>query len=91
MHNLTRRELEVLEQLRRGLANKELASELHVSIDTVKEHLHSIFKKLQVRNRTHAGVLAEREACARVADEFDLKAGYAIRQQAASSSRSSKN
>ena len=52
--SLTSREREVLELLSRGLTNKELAATLHVTNNTIKRHLKSIFKKLDVQTRAAA-------------------------------------
>jgi len=52
--SLTLREREVLELLARGLTNKELAATLHVTNNTIKRHLKSIFKKLDVQTRAAA-------------------------------------
>jgi DNA-binding NarL/FixJ family response regulator len=52
--SLTLREREVLDFLVRGLTNKELASTLHVTNNTIKRHLKSIFKKLNVQTRAAA-------------------------------------
>ncbi len=52
--SLTAREREVLEYLARGLPNKELALTLHVTNNTIKRHLKSIFKKLDVQTRAAA-------------------------------------
>ncbi len=49
---LTDREIQVLRQLREGLANKEIAQRLDIGVATVKLHLRTISKKLGVRNRT---------------------------------------
>lgn len=51
---LSRRELELLPLLDRGLANKEIAKKLHISVDTVKSHLKAIYGKLGVSSRTQA-------------------------------------
>ncbi|WP_416049514.1 LuxR C-terminal-related transcriptional regulator [Cupriavidus basilensis] len=51
---LTERELKILRLLKAGLGNRELAQSLFVSEATVKWHLHNIFAKLGVRNRTSA-------------------------------------
>lgn len=51
---LTPRELEVLHQLAKGLANKEIADVLNISEYTVKDHLKSILGKLRVADRTEA-------------------------------------
>ena len=51
---LSMRELEVLQLLAAGLANKEIAQRLVISIGTVKNHLKSIYGKLEVDSRTRA-------------------------------------
>ena len=51
---LTPRELQVLHQLARGLANKEIADTLNISEHTVKDHLKNILGKLRVADRTEA-------------------------------------
>jgi DNA-binding CsgD family transcriptional regulator len=48
---LSVREREVLALVYRGRLNKEIAGELHISLDTVKKHVYNIFKKTAVRNR----------------------------------------
>jgi DNA-binding NarL/FixJ family response regulator len=53
---LTRREREVLERASHGLSNLEIGQELGVTIHTVKFHLASVYKKLEVANRTEAAV-----------------------------------
>jgi DNA-binding NarL/FixJ family response regulator len=52
--DLTAREIEVLNQLARGLANKEIADALKISEYTTKDHLKSILAKLRVADRTQA-------------------------------------
>ena len=56
--DLTPREREVLELLARGLDNAGLASSLHISPKTVRNHVHSIFAKLGVHHRAEAVVRA---------------------------------
>jgi DNA-binding NarL/FixJ family response regulator len=51
---LTSRELEVLRFVATGLANREIATRLHVSVGTIKTHVHRILAKLDVGNRTEA-------------------------------------
>ena len=51
---LTKREKELLEQLSKGLLYKEIAIELGITIGTVKQHIHKIYDKLQVNNKTEA-------------------------------------
>ena len=55
---LTARELEVLVQLARGLANKEIADALAISEYTTKGHLKNILAKLRVADRTQAVIAA---------------------------------
>jgi DNA-binding NarL/FixJ family response regulator len=54
LEELTSRELEVLKELAKGLANKEIAGSLKISEHTVKDHLKSILGKLRVADRTEA-------------------------------------
>ena len=51
---LTERELEVLNLLAQGMTNKEIAAELVITVRTVKFHVSSILRKLEVGNRTEA-------------------------------------
>jgi DNA-binding NarL/FixJ family response regulator len=60
--SLTDREREILELLRRGLANKEIAAALGITVKTVKAHLSSLFQKIGVLDRTQAALWAERFA-----------------------------
>lgn len=53
-HGLTKREQEVLAEIRRGRTNREIASKLGVSIATVNKHVQQVLKKLHVRNRSQA-------------------------------------
>jgi two-component system NarL family response regulator len=55
---LTSREVEVLERIVAGRANKEIANDLHISEATVKSHVNSLLAKLGASDRTHAAVLA---------------------------------
>lgn len=57
---LTDRETEVLLQVSKGKLNKEIADLLKISERTVKNHLSSIFRKLEVSDRTQAAVFAIR-------------------------------
>lgn len=51
---LTAREVQVLERTSTGLTNADVAADLGVTIHAVKFHLASIFRKLDVQNRTEA-------------------------------------
>jgi DNA-binding NarL/FixJ family response regulator len=53
---LSRRELQVLEMMAGGLTNSQIGERLGLSVHAVKFHLGSIYRKLQVANRTEAAV-----------------------------------
>jgi two-component system nitrate/nitrite response regulator NarL len=57
---LTARELDVLRLIEEGLSNKEIARALSIELPTVKNHVHSILEKLNVRRRTEAAARARR-------------------------------
>ena len=54
LETLSQRELEVLELLSAGKSNHEISEELVIGLGTVKTHVHKIFGKLGVKNRTQA-------------------------------------
>jgi two-component system, NarL family, nitrate/nitrite response regulator NarL len=56
--DLTGREGEVLENISRGLSNKEIARELGIEEVTVKLHLRNVYRKLGAKNRAHAVQIA---------------------------------
>ena len=58
--SLTNREREVLECIAQGMSNKEIASNLAVTVATAKTHVEHIIQKLEVSDRTQAAVLAVR-------------------------------
>ena len=60
LESLTRRELQVLKELAVGKFNRDIAKEMEISERTVKNHISSIFKKLDVTDRTQAAVFAIR-------------------------------
>lgn len=55
--HLTPREVEIARLLGRGAANREIAAELHLSVATIKNHVHSVLRKLQVGSRAPVAVL----------------------------------
>jgi DNA-binding NarL/FixJ family response regulator len=57
---LNRSQVAILRLIVKGHSNKEIAEEIHLSENTVKTHLQSIFGKLGVRNRVEAAMLASR-------------------------------
>jgi two-component system nitrate/nitrite response regulator NarL len=58
MNSLTSRENEIVFALAEGLSNKDVGRRLGLSEGTVKVHLHNIYSKLGVKNRTALAVLA---------------------------------
>jgi DNA-binding NarL/FixJ family response regulator len=60
-HQLTERELEVLQSAARGLSNREMALELSISVRTVQTHLSNIFSKMGVGSRIEAVIRALKE------------------------------
>jgi len=57
---LSEREWQVAVLAIRGLGNGDTATELGISVDTVKTHMRSILDKLEIANRTHLAILAYR-------------------------------
>jgi DNA-binding NarL/FixJ family response regulator len=57
-HGLSQREVEVLRLVAEGLNNREIGGRLFVEEKTVKTHLHNIFDKIGVRDRTQAALYA---------------------------------
>ena len=62
LDQLTEREREVLEGMRAGRSNGELAADLGISVATVKTHVSSVLAKLGARSRSHAVALAAGDA-----------------------------
>jgi DNA-binding NarL/FixJ family response regulator len=58
---LTDRELDVLRLVVKGLPNREIATELFISQNTVKNHVRNILEKLRVRSKADAAAVATRE------------------------------
>lgn len=56
-HQLTPREKEVTRLVIKGLSNKEIGRQMHLSEGTIKIHLHNIYKKLSIANRTSLATL----------------------------------
>jgi DNA-binding NarL/FixJ family response regulator len=55
----TRRELQVLNLLRRGQTNKEIAASLYIAESTAKNHVHSILQKARLRRRSQVFAIAD--------------------------------
>jgi DNA-binding NarL/FixJ family response regulator len=54
------REREILDLVDRGLSNKEIAERLSIELSTVKNHVHNVLDKLQVRRRSDAVAFVRR-------------------------------
>ncbi len=65
---LSPREMEILQHIARGQSNKEVAYELGISRQTVKNHMTSILRKLAVNDRTQAALYAVRRGWIRLQD-----------------------
>lgn len=61
LNQLTTRELEVLSEISKGATNSEIAERLYISVNTVKNHVHEILSKLELKNRREAALLAHRQ------------------------------
>jgi len=58
---LTPLEVQILSLVTEGLSNEEISETTHLARETVKGHLKTLFRKLDVKNRTEAAVLAVRD------------------------------
>ena len=56
--SLTKREMEVLKGLTEGKSNKEIARDLEITEPTIKLHVKTLYRKLDVNNRTQAAIVA---------------------------------
>ena len=65
---LSPREMQILQQIALGLSNKEIAHQLGISRQTVKNHMTSILRKLAVSDRTQAAMYAVRRGWIRIHD-----------------------
>lgn len=58
VEQLTRREMDVLKCIARGMSNEEIAAELIITFSTVSAHVHNLLDKLNLSNRTQAALYA---------------------------------
>jgi two-component system, NarL family, nitrate/nitrite response regulator NarL len=84
LKSLSARELHVLQALVHGYSNKVIARDLKIAEATVKVHLKSVLKKLNVRNRTQAAVWALNSGLSLAGDEGLTTEGLAVPIPAAS-------
>ena len=66
---LTVRELEVLKLVAKGMSNREIADELYISENTVKNHVRNILEKLHLHSRMEAVIYAVREKLLDIRDD----------------------
>jgi DNA-binding NarL/FixJ family response regulator len=59
--SLNKSQVAILRLISRGYSNREIAAEVHLSENTVKTHLQEVFRKLGVRNRVEAALLATKQ------------------------------
>ena len=57
---LTERECQIARLVSEGLSNKEIGRVLNITDGTIKVHLHNIFQKLEISNRTVLAIFAQR-------------------------------
>ena len=57
LESLTRRENEIMQEIAKGLSNKEISEKLYISEGTVKVHVKSLLKKLEAKSRVEAAIL----------------------------------
>jgi DNA-binding NarL/FixJ family response regulator len=67
--SLSPREMEILGYVTRGISNKDIAHQLGISQQTVKNHMTSILRKLQVDDRTQAAIYALRHGWVRLEEQ----------------------
>lgn len=73
-HQLSARELEVLQFVARGKKNREIADALSISENTVRNHVISLLQKLQCRDRTEATAVAIRQGLIQFDDDQNFSA-----------------
>jgi two-component system NarL family response regulator len=67
-YGLSELELKILQLLTEGLNNEQISQLSHLARETIKGHLKNLFRKLDVKNRTEAAVLAVREGLDKIPD-----------------------
>ena len=61
LRELTKKQMEVLHSITRGLSNPDIAKQLGISLNAVKQHIRAVFTKLGAANRTEAVAIAMRK------------------------------
>jgi DNA-binding NarL/FixJ family response regulator len=65
--SLTPREIEIVGLIDRGMSNKQIAGTLHIEVATVKNHVHNVLDKLQLKRRGEAAAHLRRQGVAPLA------------------------
>jgi DNA-binding NarL/FixJ family response regulator len=60
LHQLTPREIEIIKEVSSGATNDEIALHLFISVNTVKNHIHNILEKLDLKNRRDLAAFAQK-------------------------------
>ena len=79
---LSEREIEILKLIATGASNKEIASRLNISTNTVKVHARNIFTKIGVNSRTEAAMHAINAGLISMPPEFGAEAGSGVDEPA---------
>jgi DNA-binding NarL/FixJ family response regulator len=58
---LTLRERQVIDLIAEGLANKQIATRLHIAVHTVKSHVHNVLEKLALHSRLEVAAFSRKE------------------------------
>jgi DNA-binding NarL/FixJ family response regulator len=74
LETLTERQLAVMELLSQGLGNSEIARELSCSERTVKQHLSTIFARLDIYSRLQAGLIAYHNKLGKAGSDWSVSA-----------------
>src|SRR5260370_13066521 len=75
LERLTERQLAVMELLSQGMGNSEIARELSCSERTVKQHLSTIFTRLNIYSRLQAGLIAYHSKLGKIESEWSASLG----------------
>lgn len=70
---LSAREMEILNEIVGGVNNKSIAQKLHITHQTVKNHVSAILGKLKANDRTHAAVIALRRGMIQIPEAISVK------------------
>lgn len=70
---LSAREMEILNEIVSGVNNKAIARKLHITHQTVKNHVSTIMSKLKANDRTHAAVIALRSGLVEIPEAISVK------------------